>query len=108
MAKIILKVGAELEKTAESGFGKVKTQIDSLAKSLNNVKANKEFTDQVTDISRIQSRYPVTFLRICPCSSTYLLPSSSRRSPPTSKAGSGPYRLLSFWPAFSPGRARTR
>ena len=52
MAKIILKVGAELEKTAESGFGKVKTQIDSLAKSLNNVKANKEFTEQLKALTQ--------------------------------------------------------
>lgn len=52
MAKIILKVGAELEKTAESGFGKVKTQIDALAKSLNNVKANKEFTEQLKALTQ--------------------------------------------------------
>lgn len=52
MAKIILKVGAELEKTAESGFGKVKSQIDSLAKSLNNVKANKEFTEQLKALTQ--------------------------------------------------------
>ena len=52
MAKIILKVGAELEKTAESGFGKVKSQIDALAKSLNNVKANKEFTEQLKALTQ--------------------------------------------------------
>ena len=59
-------------------------------------------------LSGTQSRYSVTYFNICLCSSTYLLPSSSHRSPPTAGAGSGPYKPLSFWPVFSQRHARTR